>query len=114
MKIGAPRTTKVKPTPRQIECGRVGYTFDRALIYGTAGWAYGRGYLDVSGFSSEKETFNGYTVGLGIDYACTNMMFGRVEYRYTDFGNQDFSVGGASLTSYVDQHAIRVGLGVKF
>lgn len=94
--------------------GRVGYAFDRALIYGTAGWAYGSGYLDIPAFSSEKETFNGYTVGVGLDYAFTDMMFGRVEYRYTDFGNKDFSLGGASVNSDVDQHAIRVGLGVKF
>ena len=43
------------------------------------------------------------------------MMFGRIEYRYTDFGDKDFDLGGgASLNSDVDQHAIRVGLGVKF
>lgn len=26
--------------------GRVGYAFDRALVYGTAGWAIGRGYVE--------------------------------------------------------------------
>ena len=94
--------------------GRVGYAFDRALVYGTAGWAYARGFAEVPG-ASEKETFNGYTVGVGVDYAFTDMMFGRIEYRYTDFGDKDFDLGGgATLNSDVDQHAIRVGLGVKF
>ena len=94
--------------------GRVGYAFDRALVYGTAGWAYARGFAEVPGFS-EKETFNGYTVGVGVDYAFTDMMFGRIEYRYTDFGDKDFDIGvGSPLNSDVDQHAIRVGLGVKF
>ncbi len=94
--------------------GRVGYAFDRALIYGTAGWAYARGYAEVPGLIEEKETFNGYTLGVGLDYAFTDLVFGRLEYRYTDFGDKDFNLGGATLNSDVDQHAIRVGLGVKF
>ncbi|KJF67042.1 outer membrane protein [Rhizobium nepotum] len=94
--------------------GRVGYAFDRALLYGTAGWAYARGYAEVPGIVDEKETFNGYTVGVGLDYAFTDMMFGRIEYRYTDFGDKDFNFGGAAINADVDQHAIRVGLGIKF
>lgn len=97
--------------------GRVGYAFDRALVYGTAGWAIGRGYAEVPGFGTEKENFNGYTVGVGMDYAFTDMVFGRVEYRYTDFGDKDFNftgAGGGTINSDLDQHAIRVGLGVKF
>ena len=94
--------------------GRVGYAFDRALVYGTAGWAYARGYAEVPGIADVKETFNGYTVGVGLDYAFTDMVFGRVEYRYTDFGDKDFNFGGAAINADVDQHAIRVGLGVKF
>lgn len=95
--------------------GRVGYAFDRALVYGTAGWAVGRGYLDVPNFGKEKETFNGYTVGAGVDYAFTDMIFGRIEYRYTDFGdkNYDFPVAPV-LNSDITQQAVRVGLGVKF
>ncbi|WP_320196435.1 outer membrane protein [Agrobacterium rosae] len=95
--------------------GRVGYAFDRALVYGTAGWAVGRGYAEVVGLPEEKENFNGYTVGVGVDYAFTDMMFGRIEYRYTDFGDKDFNfTGGGTINSDLDQHAIRVGLGVKF
>lgn len=97
--------------------GRVGYAFDRALVYGTAGWAYGRGYADVTGFGEQKETFNGYTVGVGVDYAFTNMVFGRIEYRYTDLGDKTFDftgAGGGTINTDIDQHAIRVGLGVKF
>ncbi|MCZ7929562.1 porin family protein [Agrobacterium tumefaciens] len=97
--------------------GRVGYAFDRALVYGTAGWAYARGYADVAGFGEEKETFNGYTLGVGLDYAFTDNVFARLEYRYTDFGDKTFDfggTGGGTITSDIDQHAIRVGLGVKF
>jgi outer membrane immunogenic protein len=98
--------------------GRVGYAFDRALIYGTAGWAIGRGYAEVPTFGTEKENFNGATVGVGVDYAFTDMIFGRAEYRYTNFGDKDFNfssgAGSGTINSDLDQHAIRVGLGVKF
>jgi outer membrane immunogenic protein len=97
--------------------GRAGYAFDRALVYGTAGWAIGRGYAEDIGFGTEKQNFNGYTVGVGLDYAFTDMIFGRAEYRYTNFGDKDFAFtgfGGTAVNSDLDQHAIRIGLGVKF
>lgn len=94
--------------------GRVGYAIDRALVYGTAGWAIGRGEVSAFGAGTQKETFNGYTVGVGVDYAFTDMVFGRVEYRYTNFGDKDFDFGGTTINSDLDQHALRVGLGVKF
>ncbi|MNE45702.1 Porin subfamily protein [compost metagenome] len=97
--------------------GRVGYAFDRALVYGTAGWAIGRGFVDVpaAGFG-QKENFNGFTVGAGVDYAFTDMVFGRVEYRYTNFGDKDFDfgLGAGAINSDIDQHAIRIGVGFKF
>jgi outer membrane immunogenic protein len=98
--------------------GRVGYAVDRALVYGTAGWAIGRGFLDVPiAGVGEKETFNGFTVGAGVDYAFTDNVFGRLEYRYTNFGDKNFDftgVGGPVINSDLDQHAIRIGIGIKF
>lgn len=95
--------------------GRAGYAFDNAMVYATAGWAVGRGYLVVPGFPKGKETFNGYTVGAGVDYAFTDMIFGRIEYRYTDFGDRNYDYNaGPLLNADIDQHAVRVGLGVKF
>ncbi|WP_018239685.1 outer membrane protein [Ensifer sp. BR816] len=91
--------------------GRVGYTLsEKALLYGTGGWAVTRGFVDVDGAPKEKETFNGWTIGGGIDYAFTNSMFGRAEYRYNDFGDKD--VGGINVD--LDQHQFTVGVGVKF
>ncbi len=39
-----------------------------------------------------------YTVGAGVDYAFTNNIFGRVEYRYTDFGSKTFDLAVARST----------------
>ncbi|KKX25058.1 outer membrane protein [Rhizobium sp. LC145] len=90
--------------------GRVGYAFDRALIYATAGWAATRGYVDVPGLGKEEATFNGYTVGAGLDYAFNSNIFGRVEYRYSDYGDKDLQ----GINVDVDQQAVKIGLGVKF
>lgn len=89
---------------------RVGYAFDNALLYGAAGWTATRGFIDEPGFDKETKTFNGYTVGAGVDYAFTNNVFGRVEYRYNDYGSKDV----LGLDVDLDQHVVKVGLGVKF
>jgi outer membrane immunogenic protein len=91
---------------------RAGYAIDRTLLFVTGGVAAGRieGTLtDAAGdFFREEHTEVGYTVGAGIEHAFTNELTGRVEYRYTDFG--DFHDSGVG----VDQHAVKVGLSYRF
>lgn len=90
--------------------GRVGYAFDRALVYGAAGWTVTNGFAKGSG-TDENKAFNGWTVGAGVDYAVTNNLFLRGEYRYNDFGDKDIIPG---LNADLDQNVVKVGLGVKF
>ena len=68
------------------------------------------GFVDVPGVSKEKETFNGWTIGAGVDYSFTDNVFGRAEYRYNDYGDKD--IGGVNVD--LDQHQFTVGVGVKF
>ncbi|MEE7503290.1 porin family protein [Methylobacterium mesophilicum] len=51
--------------------GRLGYAFDRVLVYGTGGFAYGSGSADRSfgGFAGNDSFRTGYAVGGGIEYA---------------------------------------------
>ncbi|KAA3500828.1 porin family protein [Rhizobium rhizogenes] len=90
--------------------GRVGYAFDRALLYGTAGWTATRGFIETPGAGKDSTTFNGFTVGAGLDYAFTDNVFGRLEYRYNDYGDKDIF----GVNTDFDQHTVKVGLGVKF
>jgi outer membrane immunogenic protein len=90
--------------------GRVGYAFDRALVFAAGGWTATRGFVDLPGAGKSEETFNGWTVGAGVDYAFTDMIFGRAEYRYNDFGDKDIQGFKADL----NQHTVTVGVGVKF
>jgi outer membrane immunogenic protein len=88
---------------------RVGYAFDRTLLYATGGWQVSRGYLDA-GDGKDTKSFNGWTLGAGVDHAFTEKIFGRVEYRYTDFGSKDID----GVKSDFNQNAVVVGVGVKF
>ncbi len=90
---------------------RAGYAFDRAQVYATGGWAITRGELKIPGFFKETETYNGYTVGAGVDYAVTDKVFLRGEYRFTDYGSKKIL---NIVDTDVKQHAVTVGLGVKF
>lgn len=89
--------------------GRVGYTFDRALIYAAGGWAATNVKLKTPAGKADH-MLNGWTVGGGVDYAFTDDIFGRVEYRYNDYGRGDV------LGRNVDfkQNIVQVGVGVKF
>lgn len=89
--------------------GRVGYAFDRALLFGAAGWTATRANVDGGGFNDD-DMLNGWTVGAGVDYAFTDNVFGRVEYRYNDYGRGDL----AGSRFDFNQHVINVGIGVKF
>ena len=90
---------------------RVGYAFDNALIYGTAGWAIARAEANPDVGSDQSDTLNGWTVGAGIDYAFTQNIFARGEYRYTDYGSGDFGPAG---DFDLNQNTIMIGVGVKF
>ncbi|MDO1581533.1 outer membrane protein [Rhizobium oryzicola] len=89
--------------------GRVGYAMDRALIFAAGGWTATNGFVKGPGFDTDK-TLNGWTIGAGVDYAFTDNVFARVEYRYNDF--EDKNIGG--IKADFDQHVVNVGIGVKF
>jgi outer membrane immunogenic protein len=90
--------------------GRLGYAMDNVLIYGAAGWTATNANMNFGAGPNRDRTFNGYTVGAGVDYKMTDSMFARVEYRFNNFG--DRNIGGTNVN--MDQHAITVGLGFKF
>jgi outer membrane immunogenic protein len=101
--------------------GRIGYAFDRVLLYVTGGVAFAHiNEHDVSGltgaFTDTATTRTGWTVGGGLDYAFTNNWIGRVEYRYADFGTFSYtsSLFGATENHKFTENAVRVGVAYKF
>lgn len=99
--------------------GRVGYSINRFLPYVTAGGAFA--HYDVgntAGGVTEHafdRTLSGWTVGVGADYAFTDNLIGRVEYRYADFGTK--SAGAVLFENYdvdLKTNDLRIGLAYKF
>jgi high affinity Mn2+ porin len=107
--------------------GRVGYAFDRALIYATAGIASGgwRGAstLVLNGGGPGNPFVSGetassrmkYVVGGGVEYALGDHWSARAEYLFLDqsFGTQVFDNG--NMYDFVsrtrsDSHVFRLGL----
>jgi len=120
---------------------RLGYDVDAkrpVLPYITAGVAYGQikssanAYLSAtpggpSAYGSleynfrDKNTFVGWTVGTGADYAVSENVLLRLEYRYADYGSKTYQHtipgGGSATVRYkVDHrtHDLRLGAAYKF
>lgn len=67
---------------------RVGVAFDRALLYATGGVAFAdikHTYVSPAVRESFSDVKMGWTVGAGLEYAFTNNLTARAEYRYTSF-----------------------------
>ncbi|WP_180897592.1 outer membrane protein [Martelella soudanensis] len=98
--------------------GRVGYAFGDALVYVTGGAAVANAYIRAMDISI-SDTVYGYTVGAGLDYAFTDNVFGRLEYRYTGYPDQEVvkdlaSLAGGTAKFKMHSHAVTAGVGVKF
>lgn len=113
--------------------GRLGYAWDRTLIYATGGLAYGgvnnrvdffgpAGQLSFTGRDDGIKT--GFTVGGGIEQALGGGWSAKIEYLYYNLGHDTVNVaavpgGGGVGTGYTsrfeeDGQLVRAGLNYKF
>lgn len=105
---------------------RVGYAFDRVLLYGTAGGAAGdvKSQLTnpVGAFSaSSSSTEFGWAAGAGVEFALTENITAKAEYLFVDLANGTFSCPAGICTAAAttvpvsfDASLIRAGLNFKF
>ncbi len=102
--------------------GRLGYAFDRTLIYATGGFAYG-GIRNTADFGSDEtwkasRTATGYVVGGGVEYSVNPAWSLKAEYQYINLGKNDLtnptfpSDPYSSFATVHDDafHTVRVGL----
>jgi outer membrane immunogenic protein len=113
--------------------GRAGIAFDRFLVYGTGGVAFGNsGYPNVAvatvggipGYftaNNNNSSRVGYALGGGVEYAFLNNWSVKVEYLFTDLGrtNRTYYLGGGlpagfTVTGREQNHIVRAGLNYKF
>ena len=95
--------------------GRVGYAFDRWLIYGTGGFAWLQGRFGESpGTVSEEDVrrriHTGWSLGAGTEVAIAPDWTARLEYRYGQFGGATASFPSSTrFESAMDEHSLRAG-----
>jgi outer membrane immunogenic protein len=102
--------------------GRIGYTFDRLLLYATVGGAFGHitehDVVAATGqFSDTSATRSGLTAGAGVDIAATERWLLRLEYRYTNFGTIAYNSSvfpGFNENHKISENVIRWGVSYKF
>jgi len=72
--------------------GRLGYAFDRFMLYGTAGGVYGEntmnGTVSTAGSFSSSSTFLSWTAGGGVEVAFWGCWSAKLEYLYIGSPNR--------------------------
>lgn len=100
--------------------GRVGYAFDRSLVYATGGAAWVRStdqwsYFSLTAHNSKTETRSGFAVGGGIETALFGNWTAKAEYIFVDTGTG--RVQDPAPTDFVDfkhqYHLARFGLNYR-
>lgn len=92
---------------------RAGLAFDRVLVYGLAGAAYGSLKVSNGPISKDKSKL-GYVVGAGAEYGITDNLSAKVEYNYVSLGKDNFQLGNSRTRVGVTEHLVKAGLNYRF
>lgn len=92
---------------------RMGYAFENSMIYGLAGVAGTRATASDA-TATDSQTHIGWTVGAGLETFLTDNVTARVEYDYSNFGQQEYDLGATNPDIGLNDHAIKLGIGLKF
>ena len=93
--------------------GRLGYAFDRTLVYAKGGYAF------ISGNASVKDTatgvaltgiWDGWTVGGGVEYLLTPAWSIKAEYQHFDFGKEDAVLSGFRYSNDLTADSVKFGV----
>jgi outer membrane immunogenic protein len=117
----------VPPVPATTTCktsndwlgtirGRVGYAFDRVLVFATGGGAFGN-VQAVTPLATNSNSKFGWTAGAGVEVAFTENLTAKVEYLFVDLQDGSCTTAcGAPTTVAVkfDASLVRAGLNYKF
>jgi len=105
--------------------GRVGYAFDRFLVFATAGAAFGDIRAKFSNGPISRSTEVGWTVGAGIEVALGRNWSAKAEYLFVDLADGSCTTActianpnGPALVPNVavkfDESIVRVGVSYRF
>jgi outer membrane immunogenic protein len=112
---------------------RMGVAYERAFLYGKAGWVWGNFDFNYGEINSNcpncittqfgSSTLDGLLLGLGIEYALTNNWTVKGEYNYLNYGSSEVSFnscrGGTcspdgTNTYHAEKHIFKIGANYLF
>jgi outer membrane immunogenic protein len=95
--------------------GRVGYAFDRALFYVTAGGAFGDVQMQTGGATAAADRV-GWTAGVGLEYGILGPWSAKIEYLYADLGTATCGAAtcGINTTASFKTSIVRLGVNYRF
>ncbi len=104
--------------------GRLGYAFDRVMVYGTGGFAYAnvRSSVNAPGqtiAASNSQFHTGYVFGGGVEVAVSNNVALRAEYLRAELDSRNIAGGSNGYVNYnvserPEVNIVRAGLDYKF
>lgn len=104
--------------------GRIGYAVSpRGLLYAKGGYTNARYGLDIddgAGFAQDfSATLDGFRVGAGFEYLVSGNVYGKVEYRYSNYSDLEVDTGTNNINFddfdvNTDRHQVVAGVGIRF
>jgi outer membrane immunogenic protein len=91
--------------------GRAGYALNNILFYGTLGFAYGRGRVEIAGLS-ETHLHPGWVAGGGLEVGLTPNWSAKAEYLFVDLSDESFALTG--LSHGFRSNLMRLGVNYRF
>ena len=91
---------------------RAGVPIDRALLYLIAGYTHAEYETTITGAPKFRQGYNGWHLGTGVDVAVTDSIFVGMEYRYTQFGGENWNLPGLDVAP--SSHTGKIRVGYKF
>jgi outer membrane immunogenic protein len=114
---GAPLSLDAQPEWTAAVSGRLGWLpVPETMLYLIGGYSFADYNVDIAtggGGASFSQDYNGFHVGTGIETYLAKNVTARVEYRYTQYGGEDWGVtspAGAQLPSLDVEPSSHTGL----
>ena len=95
----------------------------QAMVYAKGGYTNARFGLDAddgAGFAQDFDaTLDGFRVGAGMEYLLGSNVYGKLEYRYSNYSDLEVDVGNTNINYNdfdvnTDRHQVVAGVGIRF